>query len=198
MKKRVVGLTGGIGTGKTTAATILAELGAVVIDCDGLGREVAEVGGSAYESIVERFGRAILAEDGSIDRPALGAIVFNDSAALDDLNAITHPAIDGEIAKRIDSAPDDAVVVLDMAVLVESDLGKGLYEEVLVIETPPSVRLHRLVTERGMSEADAEARMASQASDEERRLVADFVLVNDSSVDQLRSSLTTWWRRARR
>lgn len=194
--RRVIGLTGGIGTGKTTAADILAELGAVVIDCDQLGRDVAAIGGGAYDGMVERFGAGIVLDDGNIDRAALGAVVFNDAEALADLNAITHPAIDAEIERGISAAPSEAVVVLDMAVLVESDLGKGLYNEVLVIESPLDIRLERLLEQRKMAADDARARMASQSSDDERRAVADSIIINDGGVEELRAKLTTWWNGA--
>lgn len=189
----VVGLTGGIGVGKTTAAVILAEFGAVIVDCDQLGRDVVEVGGGAYDALVARFGPSVVSADGSLDRAALGAIVFSDSNALADLNAITHPAIDAEIDKRLAAAGPGARVVLDMAVLVESELGAGRYDEVLVIEAPLDVRLARLEENRGMSAEDATARIASQASDEDRRAVADNVIVNGGDVESLRAALRSWW-----
>ncbi len=194
--RRVVGLTGGIGVGKSTAAAVLAELGAVIVDCDQIGRDVARSDGAAYPGMVERFGPGVVGEDGEINRPALASIVFNDPAALADLNAITHPAIDAVIAERIAAAPADATVILDMAVLVESDLGKGQYSEVLVIEAPLEDRLDRLSQQRGMDPADARARIASQVSDDERRAVADHVVVNDGDVDVLRQRLEAWWASA--
>ncbi len=190
----VVGLTGGIGTGKTTAADILAELGAVVVDCDQLGRDVvAADGGSAFPAIVERFGADIVGPDGELDRAALGRIVFGDPAALADLNAITHPAIDAEIARAIEAAEPDRRVVLDMAVLVESSLGAGLYHRVLVIESPLEHRLERLATQRQMSRDDAMARIGSQASDDDRRRAADDVIVNDGDREALRAKVVAWW-----
>lgn len=195
--KRVVGLTGGIGVGKSTAAQILADLGAVIVDCDQLGREVAQQGGSAYPGMVARFGPGIVRPDGEIDRPALAAIVFNDADALADLNRITHPAIDAEIAQRVAAAPDGATVILDMAVLVESDLGKGQYTEVLVVEAPLEARLERLQQQRGMDPADARARIASQVSDEARRAVADHIVTNGGDVEALRAQLTGWWNAPR-
>ncbi len=195
MARAVIGLTGGIGTGKSTAAAVLAELGAVIVDCDQLGRDVARSDGAAFAGIVERFGSTVVGPDGELDRPALGAVVFNDAAALADLNAITHPAIDAEIARLIAAAPTEAMVVLDMAVLVESELGAGQYDRVLVIESPVEQRLARLATQRGMSEADATARIESQASDEERRAVADDVIVNDADPAALEAELTRWWQR---
>jgi len=194
--KRVVGLTGGIGVGKSTAAAVLADLGAVIVDCDQIGRDVARSDGAAYPGMVERFGPGVVGADGEINRPALAAIVFNDPAALADLNAVTHPAIDTVIAERIAAAPADATVILDMAVLVESDLGKGQYSEVLVIEAPLEDRLDRLSQQRGMDPADARARIASQVTDEERRAVADHVVVNDGDVGVLRQRLEAWWAAA--
>lgn len=191
--KRVVGLTGGIGVGKSTAAAVLSDLGAVVVDCDQLGRDVAQPDGAAYPGMVARFGDGVVATDGQIDRAALASIVFNDAGALADLNGITHPAIDAEIARHIAAAPDGATVVLDMAVLVESSLGAGQYSEVLVVEAPLEARLERLSQQRGMDPADARARIASQVSDDARRAVADHVVVNDGDVDTLRAALTDWW-----
>lgn len=193
MAKRVIGLTGGVGAGKSTAAAIMGQLGAVVVDCDQLGRDVVAVGGAAYQPLVDHFGPGIVTPSGEIDRPALGAIVFNNADQLATLNAITHPAIDAEIAQAIAAAPPDTVVVLDMAVLVESDLGAGQYQEVVVVEAPSETRVERLSTHRGMEPADARARIASQVSDAERRAVADVVITNDGDVDALRRQVETWW-----
>lgn len=193
---KVIGLTGGIGAGKSTAAAVLAGCGATVVDCDALGHLVVEPGGRAYEAVLARFGKELRHPDGGIDRRALAAIVFADPDALGDLNAITHPAIDTEIEAAVHAAraaDPEAVVVLDMAVLVETELGRGSYGEVLVIEAPRSERLRRLVAERGMSEADAEARMAAQATDDERRAVADHVIVNDGDVALLTERIRAWW-----
>ena len=189
---RVVGLTGGIGSGKSTAAAMLGSLGAFVVDCDGLGRQVIESHGRAYARVVDRFGPDIVRDDGQIDRGALAAIVFRDESELAALNAISHPAIDAEIAERIADAPLDQMVVLDMAVLVETDLGAGQYDTVVVVEAPLTVRLARLA-QRGMTEDDARARIASQASDEQRREVADFVIDNAGDIDDLRDEVTTLW-----
>lgn len=200
----VIGLTGGIGSGKSTVAALLAIRGAHVIDCDQLGRLVAEPAGRAYHAIVERFGPGVVAPDGRIDRPALARIVFSDPAALADLNAITHPAIDAEILDRLATLPADAIVVLDMAVLTESNLGKGIYEYVVVVEADAAERVPRLIT-RGLTEADARARIASQATDAERRAIADVVVENrgdlvelDGAVAQLWSQLTAAAERSRR
>lgn len=196
----VVGLTGGIGVGKTTVATALARRGAVVVDCDGLGRKVVEPEGLAYAGVVERFGAGVVGAGGALDRPALAAIVFKDPAALADLNNITHPAIDIEIARAIRAAPAEAVVVLDMAVLVETRLGKGQYEVVVVVEAPLDVRLERLAG-RGMAADDARARIATQATDAERRAVGDLFVDNGGdeaalqrAVDHLWVALRAWNR----
>jgi dephospho-CoA kinase len=188
----VVGLTGGIGSGKSTVAAMLGALGAFVIDCDGLGRQVIEPHGRAYARVVERFGPGIVRDDGQIDRGALAAIVFRDEDELAALNAISHPAIDAEIAERIADASADQLVVLDMAVLVETDLGAGQYDTVVVVETPLDVRLTRL-EQRGMTEDDARARIASQATDDQRRAVADYVIDNGGDIGDLRDEVATLW-----
>ena len=188
----VIGLTGGIGSGKSTVAAMLGELGAFVVDCDGLGRLVIEPDGRAYSRVIDRFGPDIVRDDGQIDRGALAAIVFRDETALAALNAISHPAIDAEIADRIAAAPADTVVVLDMAVLVETDLGAGQYDTVVVVEAPLDVRLTRL-EQRGMTHDDARARIASQATDEQRREVADFIIDNGGDIDSLRNEVNALW-----
>lgn len=188
----VIGLTGGIGSGKSTVAALLAAHGAHVIDCDGLGRLVAEPGGRAYSGIVARFGPDVVAADGRIDRPALAAIVFHDPNALADLNAITHPAIDAEILAVLRRLPADAIVVLDMAVLTETRLGTGIYEYVLVVEADAGARVPRLI-DRGLTEADARARMASQATDAQRRAIADTVIRNDGDLATLRATVDALW-----
>ncbi len=193
----VVGLTGGIGSGKTTVASMLAERGARVIDCDALGRLVAEPDGRAYPAIIERFGPGVVAADGRIDRPALASIVFSDPAALADLNAITHPAIDEEIVDRLRALPADSIAVLDMAVLTESSLGAGIYEYVVVVEADPVGRVERLIA-RGLTEADARARMASQATDEQRRAIADAIVPNTGDLEELQRAVDVVWNTIRR
>jgi dephospho-CoA kinase len=189
----VVGLTGGIGTGKTTAAGLLGDRGADVVDCDDLGRLVVEPGGRAYDGVVSRFGPGIVRPDGQLDRAVLASIVFNDPAALAELNGLTHPAIDAEIAQRIADARAP-VVVLDMAVLVETSLGAGQYEQVVVVEAPLALRLDRL-EHRGLPRAEAQARIASQASDDQRRAVADHVLRNDGDLGHLDRQVEDLWPR---
>ena len=180
---KVVGLCGGIGAGKSTVARLLAERGAVVVDVDALGRSVLALD-EVRHAVVAEFGDGVLDAGGGIDRAALAREVFSCEGRLTDLEAISHPAIDREIARHLEALASDPpdLVVLDMAVLVESDLGdlsdgRG-YTEVVVVEAHADVRLERLVA-RGMAADDARARMAAQATDAERRAVADHVLVND-------------------
>ena len=180
---KVVGLCGGIGAGKSTVARLLAERGAVVVDVDALGRSVLAFD-EVRHAVVAEFGDGVLDAGGGIDRAALAREVFSCEGRLTDLEAISHPAIDREIARHLEALASDPpdLVVLDMAVLVESDLGKLSggrgYTEVVVVEAHADVRLERLVA-RGMAADDARARMAAQATDAERRAVADHVLVND-------------------
>jgi dephospho-CoA kinase len=184
---RIVGLTGGIGAGKSTVAARLAVFGVDVIDVDALGREVLEPGGRAEHAVIERFGPSVVGPAGRIDRARLAAVVFADPAELAALEAISHPAINEEIDVRLDDLPADALVVLDMAVLIGSRLGKDLpsgrrYETVVVVEAREDVRIERLVVQRGMHVADALARIRAQPSDEQRRAVADHIVVNDGDL----------------
>ena len=194
----IIGLTGGIGAGKSTVAELLRGHGAVVVDVDALGREVIGPSGSAVEAVVARFGEEVRGADGSIDRPALAGKVFSDPEALAALNAISHPAIDQLLDERLSEIADrapDRIVVLDMAVLAESDLGRGIthsYEVVIVVEAPREVRIERLV-DRGLTVEDAEARMASQATDAERRTLADHVIDNRGDLDELAQAVARLW-----
>ena len=195
---RIVGLTGGIGAGKSTVARRLADLGAIVIDVDGLGREVLEPGGGAYQPVIDRFGSGVVGDDGRIDRAALAGIVFADPAELAALEDISHPAINIEIDRVLDTVGQDDVVVLDMAILVGSRLGRNLpsgrgYDTVVVVEAPEDVRVGRLVAHRGMSESDARARIASQPTDAQRRSVADFVVTNSGDLAQLGAEVERVW-----
>lgn len=194
----VIGLTGGIGSGKSTVAALLAEHGAEVIDVDALGREVIAPGGRAEAGVIAAFGPAVVGTAGHVDRAALAGLVFGRPDALARLTAISHPAINDEIAARLDTMPADAVVVLDMAILVESNLGRGdprhSYHRVVVVEAPLDVRIARAVA-RGMAEADVRARVAAQATDDERRAVADAVVVNDGDLALLAGRVDELWRR---
>ena len=194
----IVGLTGGIGSGKSTVARLLAGHGAAVVDVDALGREIIAPGGSAVQAVLERFGSELAGPDGGIDRPALASIVFNDPDELADLNDISHPAINELLDERIESigeAGTTDVVVLDMAVLTESTLGRDTrfpYEIVVTVEAPPDIRLERLI-ERGMTSEDAKARLASQATDEQRREVSNFVIGNGGGNDELADATEKLW-----
>ena len=196
---RIVALTGGIGSGKSTAAEMFGRLGALVVDVDRIGREVAEVGGGAHDRLLERFGAGIVT-DGKLDRAALARQVFGHPDALRDLNAISHPAINEVLAATVAAAPADTVVLFDQAVLVESAiLGRwaegpnGGYQDVIVVEAPLEIRVQRLVNQRGMSVEDATARIASQVSDAERRAVARWVIDNGADVDALSSEVGRVW-----
>ena len=185
-----VGLSGGIGSGKSTVARALARRGAIVIDADLIAREVVEPGEPALAAIVERFGPEVLDGEGRLDRPKLAALVFDDGAARADLNAIVHPRVAAETARRMAAAPSDAVVVIDVPLLVEA--ARSGYDAVVIVEAPEEVRLERLVG-RGMSPDDARRRMAAQATDAERRKVADVILDNAGSEADLEAQLDALW-----
>ncbi|MCU1345016.1 MAG: coaE, partial [Acidimicrobiia bacterium] len=190
----VVGLTGGIGSGKSTVSAALAERGAVVVDADAITRELQQPGQPVLLAIAERFGAQVLQSDGSLDRPALAAIVFSDSAALADLNGIVHPMVRKEIAARLAAQEGtDRVVVLDVPLLVESKNSGTKPAAVIVVDTPPDVAVARLVAHRGFSEADARARIASQASREDRLAAADRVVDNGGSIAELMAQLDALW-----
>ena len=187
-----VGLTGGIGSGKSTVSAQLASLGAVVVDADAVARQVVEPGTPALAAVAERFGAAVLNGDGSLDRPALGRVVFGDPGALRDLETLTHPAIWARTAEIIDAAGPDAVVVHDMPLLVEKAMSAE-YHLVVVVGAAPEVRVRRLVELRGMTEADARARIAAQADDDARRAAADVWLDNEATPEALRALVLRLW-----
>lgn len=189
----LVGLTGGIGAGKSTVAELLAARGAVIIDADQVARAVVEPGQPALDKLVERFGEGILYADGRLDRGTLAKLVFGDDEARRDLEAITHPAINDEFSRRVVEAPTDAVVVLDVPLLAESEQArKRPYQTVIVVEAPRDVRLERLEA-RGVDRADAEARMAAQAGDEERRKIATHVVDNARDRADLERQIDEVW-----
>jgi dephospho-CoA kinase len=187
-----IGLTGGIGSGKSTVAARFAELGAVVIDADTIAREVVEPGTPGLAQVVERFGPDVLRTDGSLDRPALAQLVFGDEQALAALNAIVHPLVAARRADLIAAAGPDAVVVSDVPLLVETGMA-GDFDAVVVVEAPLSDRLARLAA-RGLPEPEARARIARQASDEQRRAVATVVLDNSGSQQELARQVDAAWR----
>jgi len=187
-----VGLTGGIGSGKSTASRMMVRLGAVLIDADLIAREVVEPAGPAYGPLVERFGRGILAPDGTIDRPALAAVAFADERARADLNAITHPAIGKVMAeRRAAHRGDGEIVVLDIPLLVSAHREILDLDTVVVVDCPVDVALDRLVRLRGMDPADARARIAAQPSREERLAGADHILDNSGDEEYLRQQVAS-------
>jgi dephospho-CoA kinase len=188
-----VGLTGGIGSGKSTVAQRFRELGAVVIDADQLAREVVAVGSSGLAAIRERFGDAVMAADGSLDRGALGELVFADIQARKDLEAITHPLIGARTRSLVGSAAPGAIVVHDVPLLVELHL-TAAYHLTVVVGADEDIRMARLTGGRGFTEADARARVGAQASDRERREAADAWLENNGTVDGLLAQVDALWQ----
>ncbi|MGW4431284.1 dephospho-CoA kinase [Streptomyces tendae] len=195
-----VGLTGGIGAGKSEVSRFLVEHGAVLIDADRIAREVVAPGTPGLAAVVAAFGEDVLTEDGTLDRPKLGSIVFADPDRLAVLNDIVHPLV-GERSRALEeAAAEDAVVVHDVPLLTENGLAP-LYDLVVVVDADPATQLDRLVRLRGMTEQDARARMAAQATREQRREIADVVVDNDVPLDELRRRVKEVWdelvRRAR-
>lgn len=191
-----VGLTGGIGAGKSEVSRLLAAHGAVIIDSDRIAREVVEPGTPGLAAVVEEFGPGVLAPDGSLDRPALGALVFADEERLAALNAIVHPLVRARSAELQAAAAPDAIVVHDVPLLAENGLAP-LYEVVLVVDAGEETRLDRLVRLRGMAAEEARARMAAQATREQRLAVADVVIANDGPVEELADRVDEVWARLR-
>ena len=189
----MVGLTGGIGSGKSTVARLLADRGAVVVDADAIAREVVEPGTPALAALVEEFGEEILADDGSLDRAALAARAFVDDETKKKLEAITWPAIGDEFLRRVAAAPPDGIVVHDVPLLVESESKRAVeYGGVIVVVAPREVRLDRLEA-RWVPRDDAERRMALQASDEERAKVATWIVDNSGDLEHLEKQIDAVW-----
>jgi dephospho-CoA kinase len=188
-----IGLTGGIGSGKSTVAGLLVERGAVLIDADAIVREVQVPGSPVFQAMVERFGPGIVAHDGTLDRAAVAAVVFADPDELEALNGIVHPAVTAEMTRRRESyAGTDATLILDIPLLVESK-HKGL-AGVIVVDVDPEVAVGRLVRHRGFSEDDARARISRQASREDRLAIADFVVDNSGDLTALRDEVDRCWQ----
>jgi dephospho-CoA kinase len=188
-----VGLTGGIGAGKSTVARMLASHGAVVVDSDVLAREVVAPGTSGLAEIVDAFGSGVLSAEGSLDRPRLGRIVFNDAAALRRLEQITHPRITAESARLIDEAEAAGAPVLvhDIPLLVENGLPET-FDAVIVVEAPDELRLERLA-DRGLPRDQALERMKAQATNEQRREAATYLIINDGSTEELCGRVDEVW-----
>jgi dephospho-CoA kinase len=186
-----IGLTGGIGSGKSTVAALLAARGAVVVDADRIAREVVEPGTPGLAAVVGAFGPGVLTADGALDRAALASVVFADPEARARLDGIVHPLVRARAAEVVAQAPGDAVIVQDVPLLVETGQA-GSYDLVLVVEADLETRLARLVL-RGLGEDDARARIAAQATDEQRRAVADVVLDNSGTPDALAAQVERLW-----
>lgn len=187
-----VGLTGGIGAGKSEVSRMLAGYGAVLIDADRIAREVVEPGTPGLDAVVGEFGTGILTPEGTLDRPKLGSIVFSDGERLAALNAIVHPLVGARSAELERAAGPDSVVVHDVPLLTENSLAP-LYDLVIVVDAAPETQLDRLVRLRGMTEQEARARMAAQATREQRRAVADLVIDNDGPIEALEPRVREVW-----
>lgn len=191
----LVGLTGGIGAGKSTVAALLSERGATVIDADLIVRDLYEPGTDVYRMVVERFGRGIVRPNRQIDRPRLAEIVFADEEARAALNAIVHPEVMQIVSERIDALKDsDTVAVLDVPLLVEVGGGEGL-DLIVVVEAAEHTRVSRLVKDRGMRPEDVRARITAQATPEERAALADVVIRNDGDEAELKNQVDMLWAR---
>ncbi|MEU5277497.1 dephospho-CoA kinase [Streptomyces asoensis] len=195
-----VGLTGGIGAGKSEVSRLLVARGAVLVDADRIAREVVAPGTPGLTAVTEAFGEDVLAPDGSLDRPRLGSVVFADPEKLALLNSIVHPLVGARSRELETAAPEDAVVVHDVPLLTENGLAP-LYDLVIVVDVAPETQLDRLVRLRGMTEDDARARMAAQATRDDRRKIADIVIDNDVPLADLQKRVDDVWadlaRRAR-
>ncbi|MGZ4142494.1 MAG: dephospho-CoA kinase [Actinomycetota bacterium] len=189
----LVGLTGGIGAGKSTVARLLADRGAVIIDADSIVRELQRPGTEVFRAIVERFGKQVVAADGSLDRPKLADIAFRDEDARSALNAIVHPAVYAVMAERITAIEDEnAVVVLDIPLLAEAGGREGM-DVVIVVDADQDLRVTRVVDERALDARQVRARMAAQASSEQRAALADVVIRNDGDMEALRAQVDALW-----
>ncbi|WMX47599.1 dephospho-CoA kinase [Streptomyces roseicoloratus] len=191
-----VGLTGGIGAGKSEVSRLFVSYGAVLIDADRIAREVVEPGTPGLRAVVAEFGDGILTAEGALDRPALGAIVFNDPERLAALNAIVHPLVGARSAELEGLAGPGDVVVHDVPLLTENGLAP-LYDLVVVVDASPETQLDRLVRFRGMTEPEARARMSAQATRAQRRAVADLVIDNDGPLEALEPQVRTVWEELR-
>ncbi|MFJ3707688.1 dephospho-CoA kinase [Streptomyces sp. NBC_01387] len=187
-----VGLTGGIGAGKSEVSRLLVSYGAVLIDADRIAREVVEPGTPGLAAVVEAFGESVLTAEGSLDRPKLGSIVFADADRLATLNAIVHPLVGARSAELEGLAGADSIVIHDVPLLTENGLAP-LYDLVIVVDASPGTQLDRLVRLRGMRESEARARMAAQAGREERREIADLLIDNDGPLEALEPQVRTVW-----
>ena len=187
--RRRVGLTGGVASGKSAVSQVLRELGAIVIDADVLAREVVAPGSDGLAEVVAAFGPGVLAADGSLDRAAVGAVVFADESRRRILEGIIHPRVRARAAELERQAPADAVVVHDIPLLVETGQA-GRFDAVLVVDVPPETQVDRMVRLRGLTQAEAEARLASQATREQRLAAATHVVDNTGTLEDLRQRVS--------
>lgn len=187
-----IGLTGGIGSGKSEVSKRLSAKGAMVIDADKIAREVVEPGTPGLARVVATFGEEVLRPDGSLDRERLGSVVFADSERLAALNAIVHPLVGERVAQLQQEADNDTIMVYDVPLLVENNLAP-MYDVIIVVDAPDELRIRRLAEYRGMPEADAEARIAAQASREDRLAAADIVIPNDGPLEELDDRVEEVW-----
>jgi dephospho-CoA kinase len=187
-----VGLTGGIGSGKSEASRRFAECGAVIIDADQAARDAVAIGTPGLTKVIEEFGPDVRKPDGSLDRERVAAIVFADADALKRLNAIVHPLVGERMAALAAAAPEDAVVLYDVPLIAENNLAHG-FDVVVVVDVAPDVQLDRLVRIRNMSEQDARARMSNQATREQRLAIADIVIDNSGTLDDLDRQVRSAW-----
>jgi dephospho-CoA kinase len=186
-----LGLSGGIGSGKSTVAKILSDLGAVVIDADAIAKEVLEPGQVGYESVVHAFGESVLDTSGNIDRQQLAAAVFQDTSQLAQLEAIVHPAVSARVTQIRESLPANSIVVYDTPLLVEKQL-QDQFDKVIIVIADVDIRRSRLVG-RGLDTSDISARIANQVTDKQRMAIADFVVTNNGSLQELREHVTQVW-----
>jgi dephospho-CoA kinase len=191
-----VGLTGGIGAGKSEVSRLLASYGAILVDADRIAREVVEPGTEGLAAVVAEFGPSVLAADGTLDRPKLGAIVFADEGRRHALNAIVHPLVGRRSAELQATAGPDDIIVNDVPLLAENALAP-LYDLVIVVDADPATQLDRLVRLRGMSPDEARSRMAAQATREQRLAVADVVIDNDGPLEDLEPQVRKVWQELR-
>lgn len=187
-----VGLTGGIGAGKSEVSRLLVSYGAVLVDADKIAREVDEPGTPGLDAVVDAFGPGVLTADGRLDRPKLGALVFADDDKRATLNAIVHPLVRARSVELESAAGEEDIVVHDVPLLVESEL-TGLYDMVVVVDASPGTQLDRLVRLRGMAESEARSRMAAQATRERRTAAADVVIDNDGPLEKLEPQVRAVW-----
>lgn len=191
----LIGLTGGIGAGKSTVAQLFEERGVPIVDADVIARDVVTPGEPALAELVEHFGDSILGADGELNRGKLAEVAFADAESHEALNAIMHPAISAETSKRIDALRGEhSVIVHDVPLLVEAGLA-GNYDLTVLVDTPAQIRLQRLTELRGMDPEDAKKRIAAQATDEQRRAACDVALDNSGDIEHLRAQFEEMWER---